>query len=68
MSAATNQLVNEVKKMARKPLSVGAGAVLTAALAVSLVFHESARQSGRRGMWCSGGPCAPVRYLSSKSP
>ena len=42
MSVATNQLVNEVKKMARKPLSVGAGAVLTAALAVSLVFHESA--------------------------
>jgi serine protease Do len=30
--------------MARKPLSVGAGAVLTAALAVSLVFHEG---SGR---------------------
>ena len=42
MSQATNQLVNEVKKMARKPLSLGAGAVLTAALAVSLVFHESA--------------------------
>ena len=42
MSEATNQLVNEVKKMARKPLSLGAGAVLTAALAVSLVFHESA--------------------------
>ena len=29
MSEATNQLVNEVKKMARKPLSVGAGVVLT---------------------------------------
>jgi serine protease Do len=41
MSQVTNQLVEEVKKMARKPLSVGAGAVLTAALAVSLVFHES---------------------------
>ena len=41
MPVTTNQLVNEVKKMARKPLSVGAGAVLTAALAVSLVFHES---------------------------
>jgi serine protease Do len=41
MSGVTNQLVEGVKKMARKPLSVGAGAVLTAALAVSLVFHES---------------------------
>ena len=41
MSVATNQLVNEVKKMARKPLSVGAGVLLTGALAVSLVFHES---------------------------
>jgi serine protease Do len=45
MSAATNQLVNEVKKMARKPLSVGAGAVLTAALVVSLVFHESSMRA-----------------------
>src|ERR1035438_10617956 len=41
MSRVTNQLVEEVKKMARKPLSVGAGVVLTTALAVSLVFHES---------------------------
>ena len=41
MSGVTNQLVEGVKKMARRPLSVGAGAVLTAALAVSLVFHES---------------------------
>jgi serine protease Do len=41
MSVTTNQLVNEVKKMARKPLSVGAGVLLTGALAVSLVFHES---------------------------
>ena len=44
MSEVTNQLVEGVKKMARRPLSVGAGAVLTTALAVSLVFHES---SGR---------------------
>jgi serine protease Do len=45
MATTTNQLVNEVKKMARKPLSVGAGAVLTAALAVSLVFHESSMRA-----------------------
>jgi len=45
MAVTTNQLVNEVKKMARKPLSVGAGAVLTAALAVSLVFHESSMRA-----------------------
>jgi serine protease Do len=45
MSEATNQLVTEVKKMARKPLSVGAGAVLTAALVVSLVFHESSMRA-----------------------
>ncbi|MGA1984220.1 MAG: trypsin-like peptidase domain-containing protein [Acidobacteriaceae bacterium] len=31
--------------MARKPLSLGAGAVLTAALAVSLVFHESSMRA-----------------------
>jgi serine protease Do len=31
--------------MARKPLSIGAGAVLTAALAVSLVFHESSMRA-----------------------
>ena len=41
MSNATNQLVEGVKTMARKPLSVGAGVVLTAALATSLLFHES---------------------------
>ena len=45
MAITTNQLVTEVKKMARKPLSVGAGAVLTAALAVSLVFHESSMRA-----------------------
>jgi serine protease Do len=45
MSAATNQLVNEVKKMARKPLSLGAGALLTGALAVSLVFHEGSMRA-----------------------
>src|ERR1039458_10753879 len=45
MAVTTNQLVTEVKKMARKPLSVGAGAVLTAALAVSLVFHESSMRA-----------------------
>jgi serine protease Do len=45
MAVTTNQLVDEVKKMARKPLSVGAGAVLTAALAVSLVFHESSMRA-----------------------
>jgi serine protease Do len=45
MSVATNQLVNEVKKMARKPLSVGAGVLLTGALAVSLVFHESSMRA-----------------------
>ncbi len=31
--------------MARRPMSVGAGAVLTAALAVSLVFHESSMRA-----------------------
>ncbi|HEX9199496.1 MAG TPA: hypothetical protein VF865_08045, partial [Acidobacteriaceae bacterium] len=31
--------------MARKPLSVGAGLVLTGALAVSLVFHESSSRA-----------------------
>ena len=40
MSIPTNQLVERVKKM-RKPLSFGAGAVLTTALAVSLMFHEN---------------------------
>jgi serine protease Do len=41
MSMVTNQLVEGVKKMARKPLSVGAGVVLTAALAASVLFHEN---------------------------
>ena len=45
MLQVTNQLVDEVKKMARKPMSVGAGLVLTAALAVSLVFHESSMRA-----------------------
>jgi serine protease Do len=45
MSEVTNQLVEGVKKMARRPLSVGAGAVLTTALAVSLVFHESSMRA-----------------------
>ena len=45
MSQVTNQLVDEVIKMARKPMSVGAGVVLTAALAVSLVFHESSMRA-----------------------
>jgi serine protease Do len=45
MANVTNQLVEEVKKMARRPLSVGAGAVLTTALAVSLVFHEGSGQA-----------------------
>src|ERR1039457_7115931 len=45
MAVTTNQLVTEVKKMTRKPLSVGAGAVLTAALAVSLVFHENSMRA-----------------------
>ena len=41
MSEVTNQLVGKVKAMARKPLSVGAGVVLTTALAVSVMFHEN---------------------------
>ncbi len=41
MSEVTNQLVERVKTMARKPLSVGAGVVLTAALVVSVMFHEN---------------------------
>jgi serine protease Do len=45
MAVTTNQLVNEVKKMARKPLSLGAGALLTGALAVSLVFHEGSMRA-----------------------
>jgi serine protease Do len=45
MSEVTNKLVNGVKEMARKPLSLGAGALLTTALAVSLVFHESSMKA-----------------------
>jgi serine protease Do len=41
MSEATNQLVDKVKAVGRKPLSLSAGALLTAALAVSVFFHES---------------------------
>jgi serine protease Do len=41
MSEVTNQLVEKVKAAGRKPLSLSAGALLTAALAVSIVFHES---------------------------
>ena len=40
MSVSTNHLVERVKAM-RKPLSFSAGALLTGALAVSLIFHES---------------------------
>jgi serine protease Do len=45
MSEVTNQLVEGVKAMARKPLSLGAGVVLTTALAVSLVFHEGSMKA-----------------------
>jgi len=41
MSEVTNQLVEGVKKMARKPLSLSAGLLLTTALGVSLLFHEN---------------------------
>jgi serine protease Do len=41
MSKVTNQLVEGVKKMARKPLSLSAGLLLTTALGVSLLFHEN---------------------------
>jgi serine protease Do len=41
MSEVTNQLVAKVKAAGRKPLSLSAGALLTVALAVSIVFHES---------------------------
>ena len=40
MFGSTNQLVRKVKEM-KKPLSLSAGAVLTTALAVSILFHES---------------------------
>jgi serine protease Do len=41
MSEVTNDLVGKVRAFGRKPLSVSAGALLTAALAVSILFHES---------------------------
>ena len=47
MSEVTNQLVEGVKEMARKPLSLGAGVLLTTALAVSLVFHERLDEGGQ---------------------
>ena len=45
MTEVTNKLVNGVKEMTKKPLSLGAGALLTTALAVSLVFHESSMKA-----------------------
>jgi serine protease Do len=41
MSEATNQLVGKVKAAGRKSLSLSAGVLLTTALAVSVLFHES---------------------------
>jgi serine protease Do len=41
MSEVTNQLVAKVKVTGKKRLSLSAGALLTGALAVSLVFHET---------------------------
>jgi serine protease Do len=41
MSEVTNPLVDVVKATAKKRLSFSAGVVLTSALAVSLMFHES---------------------------
>ena len=41
MSETTNHLVAKVKAM-KKPLSLSAGALLTTALAVSVLFHENA--------------------------
>ncbi len=46
MTAVTNQLVEGVRRMARKPMSFGAGAFLTTALAVSILFHEKSRPGG----------------------
>jgi len=40
MSEVTNELVGKIKTAGRKRLSLSAGAVLTAALAVSVLFHE----------------------------
>jgi serine protease Do len=45
MTEVTNKLVNGVKEMTKKPLSLGAGALLTTALVVSLVFHESSMKA-----------------------
>ncbi|HEV2620401.1 MAG TPA: trypsin-like peptidase domain-containing protein, partial [Acidobacteriaceae bacterium] len=42
MSEATNQLVNKARAFGRRPLSLSAGAILTTALVVSILFHESA--------------------------
>jgi len=42
MSEVTNHLVDKVKAAGKKRLSFSAGALLTGALALSLVFHESA--------------------------
>jgi serine protease Do len=42
MSLETNQLVGKVEIAGKKRLSLSAGVMLTTALAVSLVFHESA--------------------------
>ena len=44
MSEVTNELVGKVKAAGRRPLSLSAGALLTTALAASILFHES---SGR---------------------
>jgi len=41
MSEVTNHLVAAVKAAGRKPLSLSAGALLTGALAVSLIFHDT---------------------------
>jgi serine protease Do len=42
MSEVTNELVGKARAFGRRPLSVSAGALLTTALAVSVLFHESA--------------------------
>ena len=41
MSEVTNHLVAAAKAAGRKPLSLSAGALLTGALAVSLIFHDT---------------------------
>ncbi len=41
MSEVTNHLVAAVKAAGKKPLSFSAGALLTGALAVSLIFHDT---------------------------